>query len=101
MTAVFSILGAVTLFMAYLIIFEPAWLSILIWRWRHRDGCGHQHFLTLRREVLGSSRILTLHGRILDIADLDIRAKCPKCGRIHRFQVRTASEAHNFSPDDE
>ena len=101
MTTVLIILFPVAVFMAYLAIFEPAWAFRIIWLWKHRDGCGHQHFLTLRREVIGSSRILTLHGRILDIADLDIRAQCPKCGRVHRFQIRTASESHNFSPDDE
>ena len=73
----------------------------LAWKFVHRKGCGRQQFIPLRREALSSCRILTLHGRILEITDWDVRAQCPFCGRVHRFTMRSAMDCTAFLQDDE
>lgn len=90
MIILLCILAPVTLAVAYINIFEPAWFPHAFWKFAHRNGCGRQIFNTLRKEALSSSRILTIQGHIVDVVEWDVRASCPKCGRIHRFTVRTA-----------
>ncbi len=84
-------LASVIVPISYIAIFEPVWFPPAYWRFSHRNGCGRQEFKTLRREALSSSRILTLLGHIVEVVEWDVRAACPKCGRIHRFTVRTAN----------